>query len=364
MTSRAGARRPFDQDGSASRPEPLRPARADRRSFDPDPAGRSHVQNREASPLGGQALIEGVMIRGARTWATAVRHPDPEQFVDGVLPAGVPATGEIVVETHRYRSALSRSPVLRLPILRGVVAIGASLRLGFRALRTSAASQYEDPVELGPGTWIAAGLGALVLVVGLFFLAPVGLTGLLRGPLGADWLFWLVEGIVRTAIFLGYLLLVTRMSDLRRVFEYHGAEHQTIACYEAGLPLTPENAARCSRLHPRCGTSFLLLVMVVSIFVFAPLGTPPWPELIASRIIGIPLIAGIAFELLRFAGRHQRFRPVRALTWPGLQLQRLTTRPPDHDQLAVAIAGLQAILAREDPRRADRRDRVGAEVAA
>jgi uncharacterized protein YqhQ len=238
------------------------------------------------------------MIRGARSWATAVRHPDPEQFVDGALPAGEPATGQIVVQSHRYRSALSRSPLLRLPILRGVVALGAGLRLGFRALRISAAAQYEDPVELGPSTWIVAGLGALVLVVGLFFLAPVGLTGLLRGPLGDGWAFWLVEGVIRTAIFLGYLLLVTRMADLRRVFEYHGAEHQTIACYEAGMPLTPANAARCSRLHPRCGTSFLLLVMVVAIFVFAPLGSPPWPQLIASRIVGIPLIAGLAFELL------------------------------------------------------------------
>lgn len=304
------------------------------------------------------------MMRGTRTWATAVRHPRPEQFVDGVLPAGVPAEGEIVVETHRYRPALSRSPVLRLPIVRGVVALGAGLRLGFRALRTSAASQYEDPYELGGGTWLTAGLGALVLVVGLFFLAPVGLTGLLRGPLGTEWLFWVVEGVIRTVIFLGYLVLITRLADLRRVFEYHGAEHQTIACYEANLPLTPENAARQSRLHPRCGTSFLLLVMVVSIFVFAPLGTPAWPALIVSRIVGIPLIAGIAFELLRFAGRHQRFRVVRAITWPGLQLQRLTTRTPDREQLAVAIAGLQAVLAREDPRGASRRDRIGSEVAA
>lgn len=304
------------------------------------------------------------MIRGARTWATAVRHPHPEQFVDGVLPAGVPAEGEIVVRTRRYRSALSRSPLLRLPILRGVVALGASLRLGFRALRISAAAQYEDPRELGPGTWVVSGLAALLLVVGLFFLAPVGVTGLLRGPLGDGWAFWLVEGLLRTAIFLGYLVLVTRLADLRRVFEYHGAEHQAIACYEAGMPLTPEHAARCSRLHPRCGTSFLLLVMVVSIFVFAPVGSPAWPTLVASRIVGIPLIAGIAFELLRFAGRHQRFAVVRALTWPGLQLQRLTTRTPDHDQLAVALAALRAVLAREDPRRASRRERVGAEVAA
>ncbi|HEX7290398.1 MAG TPA: DUF1385 domain-containing protein, partial [Conexibacter sp.] len=153
--------------------------------------------------------------------------------------------------------------------------------------------------------------------------------------------------------------------DLRRVFEYHGAEHKTISCYEAGLPLEPENAQRFSRLHPRCGTSFLLIVMVVAIFVFAPLGLPEWYLLVASRIIGVPLIAGISFELIKLSGRHRRRRWVRAIMWPGIQLQYLTTREPDRAQLAVAIAALEAVLAAEPDlltKRAD--DLVGVEVVA
>src|SRR5204862_5405799 len=139
-------------------------------------------------------------------------------------------------------------------------------------------------------------------------------------------LFWLVEGIVRTAIFLGYLTLLSRLRDLRRVFEYHGAEHKTISCYEAGLPLTPENAQRFSRLHPRCGTSFLLIVMIVAIFIFAPLGLPAWYLLVLSRILGVPLIAGVSFEIIKFAGKNRRRRWVQIVMWPGLQLQKLTTR--------------------------------------
>ena len=194
------------------------------------------------------------------------------------------------------------------------------------------------------------------LAVGLFFLVPVGLTSLVKDQLGSSLLFWLVEGLLRTAIFLGYLLLLSRLRDLRRVFEYHGAEHKTISCYEAGLPLEPATAQRFSRLHPRCGTSFLLVVMIVAIFVFAPIGLPAWYWLFLTRIIGVPLIAGISFELIKFAGKNRRHRWVRAIMWPGLKLQLLTTREPDLDQLAVAIAALEAVLAVEtDRRRQDRR---------
>jgi uncharacterized protein YqhQ len=141
-------------------------------------------------------------------------------------------------------------------------------------------------------------------------------------------LFWVVEGGVRTAIFLGYLALLSRQKDLRRVFEFHGAEHKVIACYEAGEPLEPARAARFSRLHPRCGTSFLLLVMIVAIFVFAPLGLPAWYLLLATRILGVPLIAGLSFELIKLAGRHRNRGWMRGLMWPGMQLQKLTTREP------------------------------------
>ena len=175
-------------------------------------------------------------------------------------------------------------------------------------------------------------------------------------------LFWLVEGIVRTAIFLGYLVLLSRLRDLRRVFEYHGAEHKVIACYEAGDTLTPERATLYSRLHPRCGTSFLLIVMIVAIFVFAPIGLPAWYWLLFSRIVGVPLIAGLSFEIIKWAGRNRRKRWVRGVMWPGLQLQKLTTREPDPEQLAVAIAALDAVLAVEGDLHSD--DLVGVEVAA
>jgi len=192
----------------------------------------------------------------------------------------------------------------------------------------------------------------------------VGLTSLIKDVLDFSILFWLVEGIVRTLIFLGYLLLLSRLRDLRRVFEYHGAEHKVISAYEAEDDLTPERARLYSRLHPRCGTSFLLIVMIVAIFVFAPLGLPEWYLLLASRIIGIPLIAGISFEIIKWAGRNRRKPWVRTVMWPGLQLQKLTTREPDAEQLAVAIAAMEAVLAVEKPGSEKAEDLVGVEVVA
>jgi uncharacterized protein YqhQ len=203
-----------------------------------------------------------------------------------------------------------------------------------------------------------------VFAIVLFFLIPVGLTSLIKDELGSSFLFWLIEGVIRTAIFLGYMALLSRVRDLRRVFEYHGAEHKTISCFEAGLPLTPENAQRFSRLHPRCGTSFLLVVMIVAIFVFAPIGLPAWYWLVATRILGVPIIAGISFELIKFAGKNRSRGWVRAVMWPGLKLQLLTTREPDHDQLAVAIAALEAVLERETPGALTAEDLVGVEVVA
>jgi uncharacterized protein YqhQ len=204
----------------------------------------------------------------------------------------------------------------------------------------------------------------MALAIGLFFVVPVALTSLIKDRLDSATLFWVVEGGVRTAIFLGYLGLLSRQKDLRRVFEFHGAEHKVIACYEAGEPLEPVRAARFSRLHPRCGTSFLLLVMIVAIFVFAPLGLPAWYLLLATRILGVPLIAGLSFELIKLAGRHRNRGWMRVLMWPGMQLQKLTTREPDTAQLAVAIAALEAVLAVEDPHAASADDRLGMEVVA
>jgi uncharacterized protein YqhQ len=205
---------------------------------------------------------------------------------------------------------------------------------------------------------------SVLLAIGLFFLLPVGITSLLRDQLPNSFVFVVVEKVIRISIFLAYLWLISRMRDLQRVFEYHGAEHKTISNYEAGLPLTPENAQRFSRLHPRCGTSFLLIVMVVAIFVFAPLGTPAWYWLFASRVLGIPLVAGIAFEVIKLFGRKRDKRRAQIAMWPGMQLQKLTTREPDLSQLAVAIAALEAVLAVENPAEASEEDRVGMEVVA
>ena len=241
-------------------------------------------------------------------------------------------------------------------MLRGIVALGESLKIGFRALAISANAQLEDdeegePEEIGGWVWGLTIAFSLVLSIGLFFVVPVGLTSLIKDQLGSAVLFWLVEGVLRTAIFIGYIAAISRLKDLRRVFEYHGAEHKTISCYEAEDELTPARAKLYSRLHPRCGTSFLLIVMVLAIFVFAPLGLPAWYWLLASRILGIPLIAGLSYEVIKWAGKNRRKRWVRAIMWPGLMLQNLTTREPDEEELAVAIASLEAVLAREHPRR-------------
>jgi len=332
------------------------------------------------APVGGQAVLEGVMMRGVAHWAVAVRKPTAEQLAEHDRPLEEPALGEIEVSTFPLTSALKRHRALRLPIIRGVVALGESLVVGFRALEVSANAQLapvedredssadgaaqEGPDEIPRSVWVGTVVVALALAVVLFFLIPVGLTSLIKDQLNSSVLFWVVEGIVRTSIFLGYLVLLSRLRDLRRVFEYHGAEHKTISCLEAGLPLTPSNCQRFSRLHPRCGTSFLLLVMIVAIFVFAPIGLPAWYWLVATRILGVPVIAGISFELIKFAGRNRRRRWVRALMWPGLKLQLLTTREPDLDQLAVAISALQAVLARETPGALSASDLVGVEVVA
>jgi uncharacterized protein YqhQ len=321
------------------------------------------------APVGGQAVLEGVMMRGVSNWAVAVRKPSAEQLSEGGLSPEEGALGEIEVTTFPLDSAMRRHRVLRLPIVRGVVALGGSMAIGFRALEVSANAQLpeeedEEKQEISKGMWAGTVVIALALAVVLFFLVPVGLTSLIKHQLGSSVLFWVVEGIVRTSIFLGYMLLLSRVRDLRRVFEYHGAEHKTISCFEAGLPLTPANARRFSRLHPRCGTSFLLVVMIVAIFVFAPIGLPAWYWLMATRILGVPLIAGISFELIKFAGRNRSRGWVRALMWPGMKLQLLTTREPDLDQLAVAIAALEAVLERETPGELSAADLVGVEVVA
>ncbi|MEJ7656794.1 MAG: DUF1385 domain-containing protein [Thermoleophilaceae bacterium] len=323
-------------------------------------------QPRGDAPIGGQAVLEGVMMRGVSTWAVAVRAPTPEQIEGGrELEPEEAALGEIEIHSEPLVSLTRRHRALRLPVIRGVVALVESMKLGFRALAISANAQLsEDQGEIGGKTWAGTVAASLIFGIALFFLLPAGITSLFGDALPNSLTFVIIEKLIRIGIFLLYIFLISRMRDLQRVFEYHGAEHKTISCYEAGLPLTPENAQGFSRLHPRCGTSFLLIVMIVAIVVFAPLGRPVWYLLFASRIIGIPLVAGLSFEVLKLFGRKRDKAWARALMWPGLQLQRLTTREPDLDQLAVSIAALEAVLAVEDPTQASEEDKVGMEVVA
>ncbi len=308
------------------------------------------------APVGGQAVLEGVMMRGVSTWAIAVRKPPP---VDRRGP------GLVAVQSFPLVSWTKRRRVYRWPVIRGVVALAESLAIGLRALGISANAQLpEEEQEISSKAWAGTVFVALAFAIGVFFVAPVGLTSLIKGQLGSSVAFWAVEGVVRTAIFLGYLVLLSRLPDLRRVFEYHGAEHKVISCYEASDELTPGRAKLYSRLHPRCGTSFLLIVMIMAIFVFAPIGLPAWWVLVLTRILGVPLIAGLSFEVIKWAGRNRRRRWVQALMYPGLQLQKLTTREPDHDELEVAIAALEAVLAVQKPGEMSAADLVGVEVVA
>ena len=321
------------------------------------------------APIGGQAVLEGVMMRGVSTWAVAVRKPSEEQLAAGGASAKEGARGEIEVVSEPLVSWTKRHRLLRVPVVRGVVALAESLRIGFRALGMSANAQVPpgedgEGKEIGGGAWAGTIAFALLFAVGLFFLLPAGLTNIFRDEIPNSIVFVVIEKLVRIAIFLAYLWLISRMPDLQRVFQYHGAEHKTISCYEAGEPLTPENAQRYSRFHPRCGTSFLLLVMIVAIVVFAPLGKLDWHWLFISRVLGIPIVAGLAFELIKWFGRNRTKRWARALMWPGMQLQRLTTREPDLPQLAVAITALEAVLAVENPRAATEDDKLGMEVVA
>jgi uncharacterized protein YqhQ len=338
----------------------------------PSTNGSAPDSMREATrdaPIGGQAVLEGVMMRGISTWAVAVRKPSAEQSAAGGADAKEGAKGEIEVVSEPLVSWTKRHRILRVPVIRGVAALGESLKIGFRALGISANAQVPPgeegkEQEIGGGAWAGTIAFALLFAVGLFFLLPAGLTNIFKDEIPNSIAFVVIEKLVRITIFLAYLTLISRMPDLQRVFQYHGAEHKTISCYEAGEELTPENAQRYSRFHPRCGTSFLLLVMIVAIVVFAPLGKLDWQWLFISRIVGIPIVAGLAFELIKWFGKNRTKRWARVLMWPGIQLQRLTTREPDLAQLAVAIAALQAVLAVENPLAASDEDRLGMEVVA
>jgi uncharacterized protein YqhQ len=247
---------------------------------------------------------------------------------------------------------MARHRVFRMPVIRGVVALGESLAIGFRALAISAnyaaqeEGQEEVETELSRGQLFFAFAVAIGFALLIFKVGPALLVDKLV-PVHSGWGFVLVEGAVRVVVFVLYLSLISLLPDLRRVFQYHAAEHKAINAYEAGEELEPETVQRYSLIHPRCGTAFLLWVMVVAIFVFAFFGRPAWYWLIVSRILLLPVIAGIAYELIRFAGKHSRNRVLMTLLAPGLWLQRLTTREPTLDQLEVSIRALREVLAVE-----------------
>jgi uncharacterized protein YqhQ len=286
-----------------------------------------------SNPIGGQAVLEGVMMRGPSNWSVAVRTPQ----------------GEIEQVSNSINSVMNRHRFFRLPVIRGVIALGESLAIGFRALAISAnyAAQEEGEdgevkTELTRGQLLFAFAIAIGFAIALFKVTPALITNWL--PIETTGVFVVVEGLIRVSIFILYIVLISFLPDLRRVFQYHGAEHKAINAYEAGEELEPERVQRFSLIHPRCGTAFLLWVMVIAIFVFAFLGQPVWYWLIASRILLLPVIAGIAYELIRFAGKHSGNKILMTLLAPGLWLQRLTTREPTLDQIEVSVRALHEVL--------------------
>ena len=340
------------------------------RAFSEDGAIKTHV--------GGQALIEGVMMRGKYNWAVAVREPD----------------GAIYVEEHDLTSGKDKNGWMYWPLVRGCRALVESLMLGFKALEIAAlhafgdeegeqkaaaeasaeavdyettltedAETREEEEEFGHREMMISMIVGLVLGVVLFIVAPAAITNLIVGEYDDHTLAWnIVDGLLRVAVFVFYLWLIGRMAEIKRMFGYHGAEHKTIHCYEHGLPLTPENARSFPRLHVRCGTAFLIMVMVIAIFVYTvtpinglielwgvPDGAPKLALVILVRILLMPVIAGISYEItVKWAGSNPDNPLVKVVLWPGMQMQYLTTNEPDDGQIECAIAAMQRVLEREE----------------
>lgn len=359
-----------------------------KRAFEEDGELKTHV--------GGQALLEGIMMRGKYNWAVAVREPD----------------GKIHVEEHDLASGRKKNSWLTWPFIRGCTALIESLALSFKALEIAAEhafddeedidentderllkneieeealiadyeSQFDPPIndpepakevssdndekkESG-GAWMTVSMViGVILGIAIFIMLPAFATNLMVGEYDSNPILWnVIDGVIRVAIFIGYIWLIGRLEDMKRMFMLHGAEHKTIHCYEHGLPLTPENAMSFPRLHVRCGTAFLIMVMVIAIIVYTviPLnaiisslgitdGLPKLALVIGVRILFLPLIAGISYEItVKWAGSHPDNWFVKVILWPGMQMQYLTTREPDEEQIACAIAAMEKVLAREE----------------
>jgi uncharacterized protein YqhQ len=297
-----------------------------------------HTHDHPIDPVGGQALLEGVMMRGKRSWGMAVRRP----------------SGNITCHSFGLEPLAQRYRALRLPVVRGVATLGESLSLGMRALSMSAnlamvddtleAEEAEGEQGFGWRELAVTFLVAILLAVGLFIVIPLAVVKYFEDTFSNPVVFNLVEGLIRIAIFVLYIVVVSRLPDLQRVFQYHGAEHKAIHALESGEELDPGHVQRFTTLHPRCGTAFLLVVMVVSILLFSLVGKPSLLWLVVSRLIGIPLVVGVSYEVIRYAGRHKDGPISRVVLWPGLALQRLTTRQPSLEQVEVAIVALKEVL--------------------
>ncbi len=280
---------------------------------------------------GGQAVLEGVMIRGPHSMAVACRRPD----------------GQIVIRSQRLGGVYT-GVLRRIPLVRGIIVMWETLALGMRSLVFSSnVAMGEEEKEISPGAIWGTVLVSLVLVAALFFAGPLLLTGWLDDRVGSGTVVVLIEGLIRLALVVGYVGLIGLLPDIRRVYAYHGAEHKSIHALEHGDELVPARVQRYSTAHVRCGTSFLLTVVVVSVLVFAALGSPDWWWRVLSRIVLIPVIAAISYEVIRLGGAFESSRIVRVLMWPNLALQALTTRQPDEGQVEVALRALNEVLAME-----------------
>ena len=292
--------------------------------------------------IGGSAVMEGVMMRGPKDIATAVRKPD----------------GEIELDKRAVSSFVTKYHLKKIPIVRGVFSFFDSMICSIRALMWSASFfDIEETSESKFDKWLEDKFGdkikdiviyfsvfiSLIFSIGLFFIIPNIITGFLSKFISSNTLMTVIEGIIRMGIFLGYVLLVSQMEDIKRVFQYHGAEHKTIFCYEQGLELTPENARTMSRLHPRCGTSFLVFVMIISIILFSFISWESFWIRLGLRLLLLPVVAGLSYEVIHWAGKSDN-KIVCIISRPGMWLQKITTREPDDSQLEVAIVAMKAVL--------------------
>ncbi|MEE0866729.1 MAG: DUF1385 domain-containing protein [Clostridia bacterium] len=301
-------------------------------------------KEKHMTSIGGSAVMEGVMMRGPKKIATAVRKPD----------------GEIALDIREVSLLVTKYRVNKIPIVRGVFSFFDSMICSIRSLMWSAEFfeiEGEESTESKFDKWLENKFGdkikdiviyfsifvSLIFSIGLFFILPNLITGFAGKFIQSSVLKTLIEGVIRIGIFLGYVLLVSQMEDIKRVFQYHGAEHKTIFCYEAGLELTPENARNMPRLHPRCGTSFLVFVMIISIIMFSFISWDNMWMRLGLRILLLPVVAGLSYEIIRWAGKSKS-KVVCAISRPGMWLQKITTREPDDSQLEVAIKSMQAVL--------------------